>query len=57
MKADILDILSGGIPPEIDEILESDFAAVRERVQKAIDSCPKTVTLEEAREQVRQFGF
>ena len=57
MKADILDILSGGIPPEIDEILERDFAAVRERVQKAVDSCPKTVTLEEAKEQVRKFGF
>ena len=46
-----------GIPPEIDEILERDFAAVREKVQKAVDSCPKTVTIEQAREQVRQFGF
>ena len=34
------------------EVIES-FAPVRKRIQKAVDSLPKNVTLEEAREQVR----
>ena len=41
---------------EIEAMLDRDFAEVRKRVQQAVDALPKKVTLEDALEQVRQFG-
>ena len=39
---------SGIVPPEVIK----DFAPVRARIKKAVDSCPKTVTIE----QIRKFN-
>lgn len=41
---------------KFEAILDRDFAEVRERVKRAIDACPKKVTLEEALKQVKEFG-
>ncbi len=36
-------------------LLERDFAEVKAHVLKAVESCPKTVTLEQAMEQIKRF--
>jgi hypothetical protein len=42
----------GICPPE----LVKAFAPVRARIKRAVDSCPKTVTLEQAIEQIKKFN-
>ena len=39
----------------IEKILEQDFKDVRDRIKKAMNSCPKSTTLKEALEQMRKF--
>lgn len=42
----------GIVPPEV----VKTFAPVRARIQKAVDSYPKTVTIEQAIEQIKKFN-
>lgn len=37
------------------ELLEKDFAEVRAKIMKAIESCPKKVTLKQALNQIAEF--
>lgn len=41
---------------QIDKALHEDFREVRERVQRAIENCPKTVTLADALKQQEKFN-
>jgi len=41
---------------QIDKVLHGDFQEVQERVQRAVRSCPKTVTLADALKQQEKFN-
>jgi len=40
---------------EIEETLEKDFEKAGQRVQQAVDSCPKVVTFDDAKRQIDIF--